>query len=94
MAAATHIITLPIGGSLSQLRRDAEHAVERLLALLDSLDGDPDMEDGGDTEANLAGFGYDYDDRELDESDDEDGGDNEHRWMRPETFDSGLPAHS
>lgn len=34
-----------------QLRRTAELALERLLSLLDELDGDPDLEDGHDIEA-------------------------------------------
>jgi hypothetical protein len=33
-------------------RRSIEDAIERLLALLDALDGDPDLEDGADTEPN------------------------------------------
>jgi hypothetical protein len=48
--------------------------VERLLAFLDRLDGDPDLEANGDLEPSLAGVGFDPtggDDRELDQSDDE-----------------------
>ncbi len=34
------------------VRRSIEDAIERLMALLDFIDGDPDLEDGGDTEPN------------------------------------------
>ena len=32
-------------------------AVESLLALLDAMDPDPDLEDGADTEPNCGGYG-------------------------------------
>jgi hypothetical protein len=34
-------------------RREIERAIERLIALLDLIDGDPDLEDGGDGEPSL-----------------------------------------
>lgn len=36
------------------LRTQIEDAVERLLAMLDALDGDTDLEDGADAEPSLA----------------------------------------
>lgn len=36
------------------LRSQIEEAVERLLIILDTLDGDPDFEDGADAEPWLA----------------------------------------
>lgn len=53
---------------------------ERLIAMLDTLDGDTDLEPDADAEPSLAGFGLDPsggDDRELDDADDEAGGDDE-----------------
>lgn len=55
---------------LEQLLDEAD----RLLALLDALDGDADLEPDAEGEPSLAGFGGFADagdDRELDESDDE-----------------------
>lgn len=52
----------------------AAREVERMLAFLDRLDGDPDLEANDDLEPSLAGLGVDFsggDDRELDQSDDE-----------------------
>lgn len=37
----------------SPLRRRMEKAVERLIALMDEMDGDPDLEDGADDEHSL-----------------------------------------
>lgn len=34
-------------------RREIESAIERLIALLDLIDGDPDLEDGADGEPSL-----------------------------------------
>lgn len=45
------------------LRRLAEAHIERLIAILDSLDGDPDME------PSLAGYSEGMDDREGDDAD-------------------------
>jgi len=68
------------------LRQRMEHAVEHLIWLLDTFDGDPELEDDRDDEPNLGfknmpGFGAPYfdpgDDRELDTCDDEDVGDDE-----------------
>ena len=36
------------------IRAQLENAVDRLIAILDRLDGDPDAEDGGDAEPSLA----------------------------------------
>lgn len=52
----------------------------RLIALLDALDGDTDREPDADAEPSLGRFGFDPtggDDRELDDADAEDGGDDE-----------------
>lgn len=43
-----------------QLRERAERAIEALIAMLDELDGDPDLEDNGDD------GGIDDDEREWD----------------------------
>lgn len=40
------------------IRQQAEDAIERLIALLDELDGDADLEPNGDLEPSL-GFGID-----------------------------------
>jgi len=48
--------------------KQVENAIERLLALLDSLQGDENLEDGADDEYWLAGAETD---READTSDDE-----------------------
>lgn len=54
------------------MRVRMEAAIETLLALLDEMDPDPDLEEGADTEPSLAGpQGCGDDDRELDTSDDE-----------------------
>jgi hypothetical protein len=37
----------------SMSRREIESAIERLIALLDFVDGDPDLEDGSDDEPSL-----------------------------------------
>lgn len=54
-------IALPAGshlnsayfGQLARLRREAQAEIDRLLDFLDRLDGDPDLEDGGDDEPSL-----------------------------------------
>lgn len=43
------------------LRRRMERAVERLLAALDAMDGDPDLEDGFDLEEACEDEGHDSD---------------------------------
>jgi len=70
------------------LRERVEDAIERLIAMLDALDGDADFEPGNDDEPSM-GWSYSFDgvpvppaadggdDRELDEADAEDGGDRE-----------------
>ena len=51
------------------MRVRMEAAIETLLALLDEMDGNPDLEDGADSEPYLAGpQGCGGDDRELDTS--------------------------
>lgn len=40
--------------SRAALRTRIEDAVEWLLAILDALEGDPDLEDGADAEPSLA----------------------------------------
>ena len=54
-------------------RHALENAIERLVALLDTLDPDPDLEPDTDDEPSLAGgsVGDDGRDRELDLCDDE-----------------------
>ncbi|MBL8570940.1 MAG: hypothetical protein JNK84_17865 [Phreatobacter sp.] len=49
--------------ALPSLRRQAEDAIDRLLALLDAIDGDTDLEDdeledGGDREPSLGWRDY------------------------------------
>lgn len=39
------------------LRLRIEAAIESLIALLDEIDGNPDLEDGGDSEPSLCGVG-------------------------------------
>lgn len=51
------------------MRVRMEAAIETLLALLDEMDGNPDLEEGADDEPYIGG--YFGDDRELDTSDDE-----------------------
>lgn len=69
-------------------RRTIEQEVERLLGILDGMDGDCDMEDGFDKEPSLGWsdmegrYGNytsrrDQDDRELEDENDEDGADTE-----------------
>jgi hypothetical protein len=53
-------------------RRDVEEAIERLLAVLDAADPDPDLEANGDAEPSLAGYPHDCGgDLEFDPSEDE-----------------------
>jgi len=64
----------------SPLRQQAEEAIEQLIALLDALDGDADLEPNGDLEPSLgvgllwssgAGFRNCDDDREGRDASDE-----------------------
>ena len=41
-------------GSPSTVRADLLAIIDRAFALLDRIDGDPDLEDGGDCEPSLA----------------------------------------
>ena len=41
-------------GSPSTLRAELHAIIDRAFALVDRLDGDPDLEDGGDAEPSLA----------------------------------------
>lgn len=82
-AHPNHAAFLP---AAPRLRERLEAEIERLIALLDALDGDSDFEPANDDEPS---FGWTYsfdgvplplaadggDDRELDPADDEDGGD-------------------
>lgn len=66
-------------------RRTIEQEVERLLGILDGMDGDCDMEDGTDKEPSLGwsemegryGCHASRDDRELEDENDENGSDDE-----------------
>ncbi|OYD03705.1 hypothetical protein [Rhizobium sp. N4311] len=82
---------------VNELRRETvEACIEQLIALLDQMDGDPDLEDGGDVEPSigssprLVGTSF-LEDLELDDCDDEEGGDDEPAlgWSNPE----GLRIH-
>ncbi|WP_221966327.1 hypothetical protein [Rhizobium laguerreae] len=82
---------------VQELRRETLEAyIEELIALLDVLDGDPNLEDNGDSEPSIGstpqciGNGCFYD-LELDLSDDEDGNDDEDTlgWSNP----MGLRVH-
>lgn len=78
-------LTLPL---TPMARRQIEDTIERLLALLDQADGDADLEPDNDDEPSL-GWTYRFDgapvspaadggdDRELEDENDEDGGDDE-----------------
>ncbi|MFF0947474.1 hypothetical protein ACFYE9_07330 [Rhizobium leguminosarum] len=87
---------------VQELRRETIEAyVEQLIALLDLLDGDPDLEDNGDFEPSIGStpqfIGNDcYDDLELDAADDEDGGDDEHAlgWSNPMGLRVNVPAEA
>lgn len=77
---------------LAELQRSAlEALIEELIALLDSIDGDPDLEDNADDEPSLGstpkaiGNEIVYD-LEFDDCDDEEGGDHEPSmgWSNPE----------
>jgi hypothetical protein len=81
-------IFLPV---TSAMRARLEQTIEALVALLDEIDGDADLEPGVDDEPSLGWtYGFDGspapvrddcdDDRELDLADDEDGGDRE-PWL-------------
>ena len=37
-----------------RLRRKLERAIDKLILALDTLDGDPDLEDGGDDEPSIS----------------------------------------
>lgn len=53
-------------------RQTIEDEIERLIAMLDEADPDPDLEEGGDDEFTIGGGMLDQNtDRELDSSDDE-----------------------
>ncbi|WP_017959977.1 hypothetical protein [Rhizobium leguminosarum] len=83
--------------AVQELRRETIEAyVEQLIALLDLLDGDPDLEDNADFEPSIGStpqcFGNErFDDLEMDTADDEECGDDELTmgWSNPE----GLRAH-
>lgn len=70
--AAQANTTNPPTETARMLRAEIDNIVNRLIDLLDRMDGNPDDEDNGDTEPSLAGFGPGPgDDRELDTADDE-----------------------
>jgi hypothetical protein len=66
------------------MRKRLQATIENLIALMDEIDGDENLEESGDEEASLGwpergpgAAGGHYDDREADDADDEDGGDTE-----------------
>lgn len=70
----------------SLFRRTIEAEIERLIAMLDGIDGEPDLEDNGDLEPSLGWpeggpsrlrTGFAVDDLEIEDEHDEDGGDTE-----------------
>ncbi len=80
------------GRNIPPTREAIENEIERLIALLDATDGDCDLEDGGDDEASLGSTPiYGEYNLELDTSDDEPNGDEEHElgWSNP----LGLRVH-
>ncbi|MBX4899311.1 hypothetical protein [Rhizobium bangladeshense] len=77
-------------------REMVEACIEQLIALLDLLDGDPDLEDTGDLESSIGSTPQIVgtqclDDLELDDCDLEEGGDDEGTmgWSNP----MGLRVH-
>lgn len=79
-------------------RRAIEDEIERLIGMLDQLDGEPDMEEPGDMEPWLGWTDRGpsalnrhepYDDREREDEHYEDGGDNEPWLGAPEWHPSG-----
>ena len=70
----------------SLFRRTIEAEIERLISLLDGIDGEPDLEENGDLEPSLGWpeggpsrlrSGLSVDDLEIEDEHDEDGGDTE-----------------
>ena len=103
MQASIQTLAAPIIGPaslvrLAELRRSAlEALIEELIALLDSIDGDPDLEDNADGEPSLGStakcIGNEcVEDLEFDDCDDEDGGDEEPTmgWSNPEGIRSQI----
>jgi hypothetical protein len=76
-ADSTHSTTPPEIPADAVPRAAVERAIEALVALLDALDPDPDLEPNGDEEPSLGwtgegrGMGDGGDDRELDTANDE-----------------------
>ncbi|MDR9808232.1 hypothetical protein [Rhizobium hidalgonense] len=77
-------------------RKMVEACIEQLIALLDLLDGDPDLEDNGDLEPSIDSTpmyvgNRCIEDLELDDCDDEESGDEEPTmgWSNPD----GLRIH-
>ncbi|MGR9169614.1 hypothetical protein [Rhizobium sp. KDH_Rht_773_N] len=104
MQALIHTAAAPLVGPASlvrlvELRRSAVEAlIEELIALLDAIDGDPDLEDNADYEPSLGStakcIGSEcVEDLEFDDCDDEDGGDEEPTmgWSNPEGLRSHVP---
>lgn len=55
--------------TLRRLRAEAEAAIEQLLTILDDIDGDVDLEDGGDLEPACEDEGAQCDDEGVIETD-------------------------
>ncbi|MGO6875572.1 hypothetical protein ACCS85_27590 [Rhizobium ruizarguesonis] len=87
---------------VQELRRETiESYVEQLIALLDLFDGDPDLEDNGDSEPSIGSTpqcigNACLEDLELDDCDDEEGGDEEPTmgWSNPEGLRTHIPEEA
>ncbi|WP_037471605.1 hypothetical protein [Sinorhizobium fredii] len=64
-----HNNTLRPANDQRQFRQYIEREIERLIALLDGIDGDPDLEDGGDAEPEETDQNGDEQDYNGDEGD-------------------------
>lgn len=87
---------------LTELRRESLEAyIEELIALLDYLDGNPDLEDNGDCEPSLGSTpmcvgNLFLEDLEFDDCNDEEGGDDEPSmgWANPDGLRIHIPGEA
>ena len=77
---------------MAQIRQQAEEAIERLIALLDEMDGDADLEPNGDLEPSLGvgrlwspAHGHRYTSEDLEGHDASDEPDDS-SWTSPQTL--------